>query len=116
MATLNLAIKRGTTYGPITFTCRDSQGAVVPLAGWAAYAQIRSAPGSPQLYLDLAPVIAADDSAGLITIPQLSPAITASLPSFIGEWDLILESPDGIRLTDPILSGSVTVKNLVTQL
>jgi hypothetical protein len=77
--TLDLAIKRGTTFGPGLITVKDTAtGLPVPLAGYTAHAHAR-ADENAALYLDLAPVIAADDAAGLITLPALTPAQTAAL-------------------------------------
>lgn len=114
MATLNLTIKRGTTFGPILITCKDGAGAVVPLAGYIAYAEARKNPSS-EVVIDFAPVIEADDADGLITIPAISYALTKDIPSCSIPWDLILESPDGTRATDPILEGRVSINQLITQ-
>ena len=114
MATLNLTIKRGTTFGPILITAKDGTGAVVPLAGYTAYAEARKGPGSA-VVIDFAPVIAADDTDGLITIPAIPHAETKDIPSCAIPWDLILEAPDGTRATEPLLEGRVSINQLITQ-
>lgn len=113
--TLDLAIKRGTTFGPGLLTVKDTAtGLPVPLAGYTAYAHARTDENSA-LYLDLAPVIEPDDAAGLITLPALTPAQTAALAPFNGRWDLILEDAAGVRLTEPLLIGRFTVSKIITQ-
>lgn len=113
---LNLKINRGTTFGPIVITAKDkATGLPLPLAGYKAYSQIRKDENDPEIYYDLSPIIASDDTAGIIIIPALTPEITAFLAPFTGKWDVILEDPDGIRLTDPIVQGNVSVSLLVTK-
>jgi hypothetical protein len=114
MATLNLTIKRGTTFGPILITAKNGAGAVVPLAGYTAYAEARKGPGGA-VVIDFAPVIAADDADGLITIPAIAKEDTSDIPSCSILWDLILESPDGTRATEPLLEGRVSINQLITQ-
>jgi hypothetical protein len=114
MATLNLTIKRGTTFGPVLITAKYGNGAVVPLAGYTAYAEARKGPGSA-VVIDFAPVIEDDDADGLITIPAIPYADTADLPSCSIPWDLILEAPDGTRATEPLLEGRVSINQIITQ-
>ena len=104
-APISLTLFRGTTFGPLTITCRDSAGELVPLAGWAAYAQARLHDGT---VLDLLPSIAADDAAGVVTLAALSWQDTADLPVGTGDWDLILETPQGQRLP-PFFGGKFIV-------
>ena len=112
-ATLNLEILKGTTFGPIQITCKDAAGVPVPLAGWSAFAEVRKDEKS-SLILDLAPVIAPDDAAGLVTLPEIAWDATDDLPVMVGQWDLILEDPDGRRLP-PFLGGRVTIALPITQ-
>lgn len=114
MATLNLTINRGTTFGPVLITCKDASGVAVPLAGYTAYAEARKAAGR-SVVIDFAPIIEDDDADGLITIPAIPYADTADIPPCSIPWDLILESPDGIRATDPILEGRVSINQIITQ-
>ncbi len=114
MATLNLTIKRGTTFGPIIITAKDGTGAVVPLAGYTAYAAARKGPGSG-VVIDFAPIIESDDADGLITIPAIPHATTKDIPSCSIPWDMILEAPDGTRATEPLLEGRVSINQLITQ-
>jgi hypothetical protein len=112
-ATLNLEILKGTTFGPVQIICKDAAGVVVPLAGWSAYAEVRKDEKS-SVILDLAPVIAADDAAGLVTLPEIGWQTTDDLPTMVGQWDLILEDPSGRRLP-PFLGGRVTIALPITQ-
>lgn len=112
-ATLDLAITKGCDFGPVLITCKDALGAAVPLAGWKAYAHVRKRSGLP-LVLDLAPVIAADDAAGLVTLPALDWQATAELPTGTYIWDLILEDPAGTRY-EPPLAGELRVAEVATQ-
>jgi hypothetical protein len=112
--TLNLTITRGVTYGPILISCKDAQGDPVPLAGWTAFAEMRKKPApASAVVLDFAPVIAADDAAGLVTIPRLSHADTAALPPGVFGWDLILQDAAGIRY-EPTLAGTCTISAINT--
>ena len=110
---LDLAIARGADFGPVLISCQDAEGAAVPLAGWSAYAQARRSPAAA-VVLDFAPVIAADDAAGLITLPALGHAATALLPAGIYAWDIILQDPAGIRYA-PFLSGALAITTPTTQ-
>ncbi len=111
--TLNLVLKRGVTFGPVTITCTDANGAAVALGGWSAFAHVRKDPAAG-LLLDFAPVIAGNDTAGIVTLPAVPWAATAALEAGVFFWDLILQDPAGRRL-DPILSGTVTVTTPTTQ-
>ena len=111
--TLNLTIRRGVSFGPVAITCLGTDGQPLPLAGWAAFAQMRQSPDDPVL-LDFAPVIAADDAAGLVTFPVVDYATTAALQDGVYFWDLILQTAEGRRL-DPSISGTVTVSTPLTQ-
>lgn len=111
--TLNLVLKRGITFGPVTISCTDADNAVLPLGGWSAFAHVRKDPAGP-LVLDFAPVIAGNDTAGLVTLPAVPWATTATLAAGVYFWDLLLQDPAGRRL-DPILSGTVTVTTPLTQ-
>jgi hypothetical protein len=110
---LNLDITKGTSYGPVQISCTDALGAPVPLAGWKAFAEARKSVNGI-VVLDFAPVIAADDAAGLVTFPALAYAATAALPAGSFGWDVILETPAGIRL-EPFLAGVLTVTPINTQ-
>jgi hypothetical protein len=110
---LNLSIVRGTTFGPVQIYCKDSTGAPVPLAGWSAYAQARDSTKTPVI-IDFAPVIAANDSEGLVTLPAIPWATTKEYSFQSIEWDLILQKPSGERLP-PFIGGAVNISTPTTQ-
>jgi len=114
-ALLNLKIRRGLTWPGFAITCRDANGAAVPLAGWTAYGQIRTKAEGGTLVYDLAPVIAADDADGLITIPEIPHDVTRTLPAGDFVYDVIPEDPLGRRL-DPIVAGQIKSSISVTQI
>ncbi len=110
---VNIHIRRGVTFGPVTITAFTSEGVPKPLAGWSAYAQVRKVPTGP-LVLDLAPVILAGDTAGLITIPAIPYATTAGLIDGNYVWDMILQDGAGRRY-EPEVSGAVVITTPTTQ-
>jgi hypothetical protein len=111
-ALLNLQIRRARTYTGLQVKCYGEGRVVVPLAGYTAYAQIRAGREGALIY-DLAPTIAADDAAGLITIPPIPWAITDALPPGDYIYELILQDPAGNRY-DPILTGNVKISTSIT--
>lgn len=112
-ATLNLNLEKGTTFGPVQITCKNASGAIVPLAGWSAFAEVRKE-GKGYLILDLGPVIEADDAAGLVTLREVPWSETEDLPVVEALWDLILQDPSGRRLP-PLLGGKFDITRPVTQ-
>ena len=110
---VNLTIKRGTTFGPYQILCKDANGAAVPLAGYSAKAEARKNNDS-ELALDLAPVIEADDAAGIITLPEIPWETTADIAENLLKWDLILIDPSGKKLP-PFVYGEITVETPITQ-
>lgn len=106
-------IYRYTDWEGCDIFCRDDVGDPVPLAGWSAYAQMRSSSSSSTVVYDFEPVIAADDADGKVTLPAISHTTTATIPAGVYMWDLILQNPDGDRLP-PILSGIVTVRTPIS--
>jgi hypothetical protein len=113
MKTVNLTLSRHIDFGPVELHATDDNQAVVELAGWKAYAHVRKNAASP-LVLDFAPVIAVDDAAGLITLPQISHDATAGIAGGTYVWDMILEDPTGYR-GDPVMGGTVTFGSPITQ-
>ena len=119
-ATVNLTLSTRCTFGPVLLTC-TSGGTPYPLAGLSAFAEVRRIATQRNelktygdIVLDLAPVIAVDDAAGLITIPEIDFAITKDLCPMVAEWDLILQDADGNRWP-PSIAGRFTITNTVTQ-
>lgn len=119
-ATVNLTLSTRCTFGPVLLTC-TSGGDPYPLAGFSAFAEVRRIATQRNelktygdIVLDLAPVIAADDAAGLIMIPSIDLAITKDLCPMVAEWDLILQDADGNRWP-PSIAGRFTITNTVTQ-
>jgi len=113
LATLNLDIFRGLTFGPVEITCKADDGTPFPLNGWTAAAQASRKPGG-LASIDLAPTIESADTDGLIVLSEIAPASTLELAAGSYTWDLVLIDPDGRRLP-PLLGGTVTVSNINTQ-
>ncbi len=117
-ATLELQIVRGLTLGPIVITCfGDAANTIpVPLNGWKAYAQVRRCPGG-DLILDLTPQVAqatTGATVGQIIITETD-EVTAALNcdgNFF--WDLVLETPSGVRM-GPYIEGPCPVTSIITQ-
>lgn len=108
---LNIEVTAGCDMPEYQIRCLDSDGAVFPLAGWKAHAHVRKNPKGSLVY-NLSPTIDSNDVQGLVTIPAIGYANTATIQSGAYHWDLILETPTGQRL-DPTLAGvfSVTLPN-----
>lgn len=114
MSDLALEINPGTDFLGALLYCQDGSGDPFPLAGWTAYAEVRKDNTSPVI-LDLAPVIAADDTAGLITIPGITPDNTEDLPEDVYQLDVLLKNPGGDILPDPLLTGTMTISRTITR-
>lgn len=117
MFDIPLTITRGLSFGPVLVYCKDAQGAAFPLSGWKAFAEIRHDPGLHRprvLVCNLAPVIAENDTAGLVTIPAIGHAATALFNECEDAWDLILEDASGYRSL-PVAGGVVTIESINTQ-
>lgn len=110
-ANVPLTIYTGTTFGPVTLTCRDAEGVLVDLTGWTAYAEVRKTEGGPVI-VDLEPVIT-DAGGGVVTL-GLSKEDTAALPVGGYLWDILLQRPTGERL-GPYVAGKVSIKKPITQ-
>jgi len=111
--TLTLEIAPGTTFGPVLITISDAAGSPVPLAGWSAHAQARH-DSRAALALDLRPTILPGDAVGLVTLPAIPWAATATLPPMSGSWDLVLQDPAGNRLP-PVIGGAFFISPIITQ-
>lgn len=105
-------IVRGVDFGGIVITCADDAGDPFALAGWTATAQAKLRDGSPVAF-DLGPVIAADDSAGTITIPAIDRSVTALISCGQYSWDLIVIDGNDVSY-GPITSGAVTVMGKIS--
>lgn len=117
-ATLPLNIVRGLTLGPIVINCFGDVANTqpVPLNGWKAYAQVRKCPGG-DLLLDLTPQVSqatTGATVGQITLTEPK-EVTAAL-SCVGNffWDLVLETPSGVRM-GPYIEGPCPVSSIITQ-
>lgn len=108
-----LEIQRGINFGPVEITATDAAGAVVPLAGWAARAQVRKSTDGP-LIVDFRPAIELGDTIGLITLPEISWETTAGLPLGDFTWDLILCDPTGRRMLG-VRSAKLKISAINTQ-
>lgn len=113
IATLNIEIVRGATFGPIQILCKDAAGAPVPLAGWSAFAQARDSHKTPVI-IDLLPIIDPADTLGLITLTAIPWQTTKNYDFQSIDWDLILQTPTGDRLP-PFLGGKIRITNAITQ-
>lgn len=102
----------GLTFGPLLIRIKDAEGNPVPLAGWAAFAQVRENLEGP-LLLDLTPVIAANDNQGIITLPARPPLVTTPVPDGLFIWDLVLRNTQG-QLIVPMSAGVVVSETAVT--
>jgi len=110
MAGTNLNFYSGETLS-MSLTCKDSVGAVFPLTGYTARAQVRSSTTSSTVVLDLAPVISSP-STGVITISKTDEQ-TAVVPPGSYYWDLVLDTPTGGVIF--IAGGTVKFRKLVTR-
>jgi hypothetical protein len=109
--TRNLVIDKGADFGPLSIFVVDAAGDPVNLAGWAVYAHARKKP-SAAIAFDLAPTIA-DEAGGEIQIAPVA-ATTATWAENTYRWDILLQTPAGVRL--PYLANStVTVRGMATQ-
>ena len=111
-ATVDLEIERGTNFGPVVITCTN-EGVPVPLAGYSAFAHVRKGPGSP-LILNLSPVIEADDTEGIITLPEIDNALTDDIPPMDAKWDLIIRNAAGKKLPT-IIRGRISINQPITE-
>ncbi len=108
-AVLNLQIKRGVTFGPVTLAGYDASNVVANTVGFSVYAEARLQPCGP-LAFDLAPAIS---NSGVITL-GLSKEATANLPVGTYGYDLLLQDGAGIR-QGPYFAGRVSVADVHTQ-
>lgn len=109
--TFNLTLWRGTTFGPVEITCKDSNGDVVDLTGWEAFAQVKETANKP-LVLDLEPTIPVGTD-GKVTF-GFTDEETAVMVCGEYVWDLILERPTGEKV-GPVLAGTFTINSAVTR-
>lgn len=109
--THNLTIRRGITFGPLTFEFKDDAGDPVDLTGWQIFADVRKKP-TDEVAFSLEPEIT-DAEAGIAVI-EFTDEETDELTAGSYGWDLVLQNPDGERL-GPYLAGRVSVKTIYTQ-
>ncbi len=93
------------------FVMQDDAGAAFDLTGWTVEAMMRDARNG-ELILDLAPTVT-DAAAGEITI-AISAEDTAELAVKSGVWDMILITPESLRLP-PTISDKCSITNPVTR-
>lgn len=108
---LNLTLWRGSTFGPVTFTCKDSQGNAVDLTGWVPLAQVRVAPIKPVM-VDLAPTIPNPVNGKVVIYFTDEQTLTMPHGDFV--WDFLLQNPSG-EILGPFLAGKFTIRTNVTQ-
>jgi hypothetical protein len=105
--TYNLPIIwRGSSYPEIVFTWLDANGNPIDITNWTPLAQ--------SLNIDLSPQIV--DPVGGVTSISFSQTETANLKLGVESWDWVFESNDGLTRSTPLLSGTVEVKDPVTNI
>jgi hypothetical protein len=113
-ARYDITLTRGATWPGFALECLDADGAPVDLTGWQAFAEVREDPEGP-VVLSLAPFVADPEAQpGIVHFPALPPATTAALPAGGFAWDLVLQSPAGVR-TEPLVAGSVRIPTPITR-
>lgn len=112
-ANLPLTVRRGITFEQMIFHCLDNDHTAVDLTGFTAEGQVRKSIDSHEIFYDLSPTIT-NEAQGEITFPSIAAEVTAELHLGIYYWDFVLVGPDS-RL-GPYISGTFTIKNIVTKL
>lgn len=117
---LDLVIRQGGTFGPITCTLKNSGGTPINLTGYTVAAQIRKTPSSRKATGCAAVCTIVDGPAGQFSF-EFTAANTASL--YAGEdensedslyfWDMELIQPDSKVM--PLVYGKVRVFREVTK-
>lgn len=117
---LDLVLRQGATFGPITCTLKDSTGNPVNITGYTFAAQIRKTPSSRKATGCAAVCSVVNGAAGQFSF-EFTAANTASL--YAGEdensedslyfWDMELIQPDSKVM--PLVYGKVRVFREVTK-
>lgn len=117
-AKYNLVVDQGST---LNFTCTwvDPAGAPINITGYRILFQMRLTAGSATSLLTFdshalatGQTLGALGPSGAVNI-TLSDEVTATLPATVLVWDLLVESPTGVR--DKLVYGQVFVRSTVTR-
>ena len=115
---LNIVIDQGATF-PLYVEYKDPDGDPIDLTGYSVRMQIRqSASAAAKLLdfdsadLDAGMTVEALDETGVIDL-KLAPSVTSGLTFNAAEWDLVVESPDGI--VTRLVQGKASVSLGVTR-
>lgn len=108
---LDLICRKGITFGPITLSLDDENGADFDLTGYSVFAEVKTAKGAGAVFLNLSPTVS-NATAGQISI-SLTDTQTAALTAGTYGWDLVIENASGER-TGPILQGEFEVEEIYT--
>lgn len=110
MAGTNLNFYSGETLS-MSLTCKDSAGAVFPLTGYSARAQVRASATSSTVVLDLSPTIPTPAN-GIVVISKTDEQTAIVTPGTY-YWDLVLDTPTGGVIF--IAGGTMKFRKLVTR-
>lgn len=116
---LDLALRQGATFGPVTATMRNPDGTPVNLTGCNIRGQIRKSPDSPTATASIA--VTSDYNSTGVYVFGLSSEATRLIPagndpsqsSSLYVWDLELE--DSMGRVIPLYWGTVRVRSEVTR-
>lgn len=95
----------------MSLTCKNDAGAVFPLTGYSARAQVRASATSSTVVLDLAPTIPTPLT-GVISILKTDEQTSVVTPGTY-YWDLVLDTPSGGVIF--IAGGTIKFRKLVTR-
>jgi hypothetical protein len=95
-----------------TFSMADANGDVFDLTDWSAESQIRATLDGDVVH-EFTPEIT--DAAGGVLVLSMTAAESTDLTAGTYYWDLILITPEGDRLSPPVLAGQLTVREPVTR-
>jgi len=110
---LDLTIVKGISYGPVIFNFKQEDLTPFDLTDggpWKVFSYAKKSPDSRQK-IDLDPQIT-DAAGGVVQISKTDEQTLALLAGKYG-WDLVLETPAGVRL-GPYFAGDLLIKEIVT--
>lgn len=107
----DITIRLGSTFCE-AFQIYGADDKLLDLTGWSVFAQVRSQATRP-VVADLVPVIT-DSAEGEIILITIMHEQSALLPAGNYYWDLMLETPDGVRI-GPVFAGRALLHRVITQ-